>query len=209
LTNNFSDAEATGSGNFKVWIKAVDLAHFDYPSSCAVAWAMKKPDEVYPTWHVTPRPDFPAGPLLRAIVDVACQIVRSVPKGTVIQFVSDFESFWKAFHPDHNWFAKWQEEGFVKKPAKDRDAWRELDRAMRETHVTISATPPIQPGPNDPMDSQAVQTFLHDARSLGELLKLARDAPNPETAPGDPIDDGVGWDRSTDWLYRRAIAKDD
>ena len=53
-----------------------------------------------------------------------CAIVETLPKGTHLHLITDVESFWKAFHSDHDWFRKWQEDGFVKKPAKDRDIWK-------------------------------------------------------------------------------------
>jgi hypothetical protein len=120
--------------------------------------------------------------------------------------VSDFQSFWRAFHPDFDWLSRWRKDGFVKKPANDRDAWKKLDEAMGDMEVTISADSPIEP---DDKDLAAMRLYREDVQMLLDLTKLAQEAPNPRDIGKHDDPSPVGFSESNDALFRRAIERDD
>ncbi len=179
---------------FTAFIKGVDLPQFENQGRCAVAWLCIAPDGESKSEHVTPRPDFPQGPLLRALVEEVAAIVRALPARSKLHIVADFESFWRAFHAESKWFEGWRRDGFKKKPRHDRDDWKALSEALAAQQIVITAAPPTPP-----------QTEI-----LSDLKAKAQEAPDPKP-PADPGEatDVRGVDDNPDWLYRRALGRDE
>jgi|GEM_PF-4568204 len=181
---------------YTVWIKSVGLPQFENYGRCAVSWRICGPDGQIFREHTTLGPEFPVGPLLRALVEQAITIVLSVPNNSEVHFVSDFDSFWKAFHPEYKWLEKWRKDGFRKKPDHDRDVWKALSDELLKREITISA--------ERPSSQQADHCEI-----LNDLKLNAQDAPDPKPKPhpGDPPDSNGVYD-NPEWLLQRALARD-
>ena len=179
---------------FTAFIKGVDLTQFENQGRCAVAWLRIAPDGEGKDEHVTPRPDFPQGPLLRALVEEVTAIVRALPARSKLHIVSDFESFWKAFDTENKRFEVWRRDGFKKKPPRNRDDWKALSEALDARQIVITSAPPTTP----------------QVEILSELKAKAQEAPDPKP-PADPGEapDMRGVYESPDWLFRRALKRDD
>ena len=180
---------------FIAFIKGVDLPQFENHGRCAVAWLCVATDGESKNEHVTPRPDFPQGPLLRALVEEVTAIVRKLPAGSKLHIVADVESFWKAFHPESKWFDGWRRDGFKKKPRRDRNDWRALSEALDARQIVVTAAPPTTPP---------------QVEILSELRAKAQEAPDPKP-PADPGEapDVRGVYDNSEWLLRRALERDD
>ncbi len=180
---------------FTAFIKGVDLPQFENQGRCAVAWLCIAPDGESKTEHVTPRPDFPQGPLLRALVDEVTAIVRALPAGSKLHIVADFESLWKAFDAETKWFDRWRRDGFKKKPRHDRDDWKALSEALDAQQIVITAAPSTTPP---------------EVELLSYLKAQAQEAPDPKP-PADPGEapDVRGVYDNPDWLNRRALKRND
>ena len=180
---------------FIAFIKGVDLPQFENHGRCAVAWLCIATDGESKNEHVTPRPDFPQGPLLRALVEEVTAIVRALPAGSKLHIVADVESFWKAFHPESKWFDGWRRDGFKKKPRHDRNDWRALSEALDARQIVVTAAPPTTPP---------------QVEILSDLRAQAQEAPDPKP-PADPGEapDVRGVYDNSEGLYRRALERDD
>ena len=181
---------------FTAFIKGVDLPQFQNQGRCAVAWLCIAPDGESKSEHVTPRPDFPQGPLLRALVEEVTAIVRALPARSKLHIVADVESFWKAFHAESKWFEGWRRDGFKKKPRHDPKDWEALSEALDAQQIVITAAPPTTPP---------------HVELLSYLKAKAQEAPDPKppTDPGEAPDVRGVYDDGGEALYRRALERDD
>jgi hypothetical protein len=144
---------------------------------CLVAWLLCGPNGSVIEESKAHKLNIQPGPELRALVERATAILSRLQDGTRLRLVSDFASFWKAFHPDFGWLAAWRNESFRKRPKHDGDAWKLLSDTALERQISFDASP-----------SYAIT--CQDRGILDALKRQARDAlwSNPE----EEIDDEAG-----------------
>jgi hypothetical protein len=108
-----------------LYIVAIKPFPKDPSSPCVVAWVLNGTEGRLIEQSEPDKLNIQSGPELRALVERTTAIASSLPS-TELTLVSDFASFWKAFHPQFDWLAAWQKDGFRRKPEHDRDAWEKL-----------------------------------------------------------------------------------
>jgi hypothetical protein len=63
--------------------------------------------------------------------------VRQLPGPSLLEVVSDFTSFWKAFPPSEDWLRRWRQDAFRKKPEHDAESWKALSDSAQERQIDI------------------------------------------------------------------------
>jgi hypothetical protein len=175
--------ESTNSPKqFRAWVQAAECSEWRPLKVFGAAWRIIGPN------GETHEPDtsYVKGSNDRAIIVTASDLISRLPRGSTFHFITSLESVWGAF--SHGWIEKWKAEGF-----KDRDEWGEFDRMVCNMELQVSAGPPNA-----------------DDRAILEALKrkARNQPPKPKAEPGDPPQ-GFTPPDNTDWLFRRAIDRND
>jgi hypothetical protein len=121
-----------------VYLKAV--TRLDRPGWSAFAWRAVGPcgEKIEPMGALV------HGSEARATLVAAGEIMRFLPIGAPLHYVSDFRSFWGAL--EEGWLDNlWRPDGFRNKPDKDRDRWASLSETWLERRVAPTAGPPATP----------------------------------------------------------------
>jgi hypothetical protein len=123
-----------------LYVVAIKPFPKDPSSPCLVAWLLLTPNGNVIEQSEAHKPNIESGPELRALVEKTTAIASRSPQGASLRLVSDFASFWKAFHPEFGWLATWRNEGFRKTPKHDRDAWKQLSDLILARQISLDAS---------------------------------------------------------------------